>query len=630
MADPKLKVHIEAIDKTSKAFKSIGKKFNKLGKDLTMKASLPLAAFGGLSIKTAAAFDASMNQVQATLGQFGEQGKKNIEPLRVLAKDLGSQTAFSASEAAQAQNFLAMAGLNQKQILESLPGALDLAAAGNMDLAEAADIATNVMKGMGFEANQLTQINDVMAFTATKSNTSVAELGEALKSAAPIARAAGVSLEETSAILGNMADAGFKGSEAGNAFKTGILRLAKPTKEAQTAFKKLGINLQEFVDPKGQVKLSELMFRLRDANAGLAEMGDIFGKQQAAKFIALMGDDGPEAVKKLNDSILELSDGTAKKMAGTLMQGAPGAIKKMQSAFESMMIAIAESGLIDAFTEIANGLAGIFSWVNKLNPAILKWASVIAVVVATIGPMLWIFGSISSGIGVIIGAVSALLPVLALLKAFFIGLAGALLANPITWIILAIVAVVAGAVYLIYKHWQPIVEFFKSMWDNIAGFFADAYNTIKGWIDKIISYIQPVLDLVDKVVNLSLDDITSGVTDAVSGIGDSIADGVSDAGNAIADGASSAWNYLFGDDENEKKIPALATMQSQFAPTPLNQVMANRDRVIIQKSNPQEIKGGVDVNVNIKGAPFGTTVQSESRGKAIKALDTGVGFAESF
>ena len=71
-------------------------------------------------------------------------------------------------------------------------------------------------------------------------------------------------------------------------------------------------------------------------------------------------------------------------------------------------------------------------------------------------------------------------------------------------------------------------------------------------------------------------------------------------------------------------------MQPQFAPTPLNQVMANRDRVILQKSDPQEIKGGVDVNVNIKGAPFGTTVQSESRGKAIKALDTGVGFAESF
>lgn len=190
------------------------------------------------TIQTFRDFEVGMSAVRS----LTRAGKEDFDALKQTAKDLGAATIFSASEASQGMQYLAMAGWEVNEIIAAMPGLLDLAAAGSTELGVAADIVSDVMQAMGMAAGEASRAADVFAMTATSSNTTIETLGETMKYAAPIAKTFGMELEEMAAIAGIMGDAGIKGSQAGTAMRAALLRMADPAKEARDWMKKLGLS----------------------------------------------------------------------------------------------------------------------------------------------------------------------------------------------------------------------------------------------------------------------------------------------------------------------------------------------------------------------------------------------------
>ena len=215
------------------------------------------------AVKTGANFDAAMARVGAVSGASGE----DLLALREQAKALGKSTVWSSSQAAEGQQFLAMAGFSKDQILKSMPGMLDLASAGGIDLGSAADIGSNILTGMGLDASEMGRVGDVLTNTFTKSNTNLSMLGETMKFAAPVAKSLGVSLEEAAAMAGKLGDAGIQGSMAGTTLRAVMLRLSAPSTQGAQALDALGVKT---TDAAGNMrKIPEI---LADLNKAMAKM----------------------------------------------------------------------------------------------------------------------------------------------------------------------------------------------------------------------------------------------------------------------------------------------------------------------------------------------------------------------
>ena len=300
---------------------------------------LAVAGFGTQSIAVAGNFEAGMNRVQAVSGATGDQ----LNALSDLAKQLGETTQFSATQAADAMGFLAQAGFEAVEIIGSLPSVLQLAAAANLDLATSADIASNILSGYGLEVSELTHANDVLVKTMTSTNTDLLQLGEAMKYAGPIASAAGVSFEEAAAAIGLMGNAGIQGSLAGTSLRGAISRILIPTNEMAEAMTAAGLS---FTDSAGRLKpLDQIIQELEPHGKDAGLMMQLFG-QRAGPAMAALVSQGSGALTDLQTE-LENSGGTAARIAAVQMQGFNGAMKSLRSAFESLQIAIGESGLLD-------------------------------------------------------------------------------------------------------------------------------------------------------------------------------------------------------------------------------------------------------------------------------------------
>ncbi|MEV2479261.1 phage tail tape measure protein [Paenibacillus larvae] len=233
--------------KLTKDTETIGSKFTGVGKALTAGLTVPVVALGAASVKMGMDFEAGMSTVKAITGATG----KDFEDLQETAKELGATTVFSASEAAEGMKYLGLAGWKTQDIISAMPGMLDLAAAGALDLGTAADITSDTMQAFGMAADRATHAADVFAYASSNSNTTVEMLGEGMKYLAPVANQFGWSLEESSAAMMFLADAGLKGSIAGQAFASSLTRLAKPTAEMEKVMKATGIS---FFDAQGKME----------------------------------------------------------------------------------------------------------------------------------------------------------------------------------------------------------------------------------------------------------------------------------------------------------------------------------------------------------------------------------------
>ncbi|MGQ7728465.1 MULTISPECIES: phage tail tape measure protein [unclassified Bacillus (in: firmicutes)] len=306
------------------------------------------AALAGV-VSAGAGFEKTMSAVQAVTGASGQDMKKMSE----LAKKMGSETKFSASQAAEGMQYLGMAGFKTNEIMEAMPGMLSLAAAGQLDLGLAADITSNIMSGFGLKADQATHSADVLAKAASSSNTNVEQMGEAMKYAAGSASTVGFTMEETSAAMMAMANAGLQGSVAGQAWGTSLNRLAKPTKEMKKVMGELNL---EFFDSQGKIKpLPQLVSELEQKTAGMtnqqkaATLSTLFGAEAFKNWAALMKVGGEE-LGRMTDGLV-LADGAAKKMADTMSNNLSGKWDEFKSKLEGLGITI--------FTIIAPALYAI-------------------------------------------------------------------------------------------------------------------------------------------------------------------------------------------------------------------------------------------------------------------------------
>lgn len=359
-----------------KGLKSLGSITAKGLKAATVAITGTATALGGVAaaaIKVGSDFEAQMSRVQAISGATGEE----FEQLRQQAIDLGADTAFSASQAAEGMENLAAAGFTTNEIMEAMPGMLDLAAASGEDLANSADIAASTLRGFGLEASEAGHVADVLAENANRTNSSVAETGEAMKYIAPLARAAGISMEETAAAIGIMANAGIQGSQAGTTLRGALSRLSKPTADMQEAMDALGVS---FYDSEGKMlSLTDQVGMLKSAMEGMTDeqknnyLVTLYGQEALSGMLALINE-GPESLSSLT-AAYESCDGAAQAAATTMQDNLKGAVEALSGSAETLGIVFYDSvsgSLKDAVQVVNDSVDSITDAFNNggMNAAI--------------------------------------------------------------------------------------------------------------------------------------------------------------------------------------------------------------------------------------------------------------------
>ena len=300
-----------------------------------------IGAIGAASVKVGSDFEASMSKVAAISGATGG----DLKALTDKAKEMGATTKFSASESADALQYMAMAGWKTDDMLNGLEGIMNLAAASGEDLATTSDIVTDALTAFGLSAEDSTHFADVLAQASSNANTNVGMMGETFKYVAPVAGALGYTAEDTALAIGLMANSGIKASLAGTSLRSIMSRMAKPTKEVQGAMDKLGVSL---TDSNGNMKsLNEAMGDLRKGFAGLskdeaAAMAAALGGQEAMSGLLAIVNSSDDDFDKLSDAIYSC-DGAAKRMADTMNDNLQGQITILKSGLEGLGISLYEN-----------------------------------------------------------------------------------------------------------------------------------------------------------------------------------------------------------------------------------------------------------------------------------------------
>jgi len=352
---------LEKIDQTGKKFQQVGDKVAGVGKTLTTHVTAPIVGIGAAAIKTTADFDAQMSKVSAISGATG----KDFDDLRAKAREMGAKTKFSASEAGEAFEYMAMAGWKTGDMLDGIEGIMNLAAASGEDLGTTSDIVTDALTAFGLSAKDSGHFADILAAASTNANTNVSMLGESFKYAAPVAGALGINAEDTSVALGLMANAGIKASQAGTSLRTGLTNLAKPTKQMQTYMDRYNIALVENDD--GSINLRETMISLREKMGNLSESEQaaaasaIFGKNSMAGWLAIINA-SDEDFNKLTGAI-DNCDGTAESMANTMQDNLAGQLTILKSQLEELAISFGDL-LMPIIRKV---VSAVQAFVDKLN-----------------------------------------------------------------------------------------------------------------------------------------------------------------------------------------------------------------------------------------------------------------------
>jgi TP901 family phage tail tape measure protein len=448
-----------SVNRMTQDWKKVGEAAQTVGKTLSVALTAPIVAFGALAIRSAADFESSMNKVRGITQATGN----DFQRLEQLAKDLGASTQFSASQAADAMGFLAMAGFEVEDIMSALPGVLELAAAGGLDLARAADIASNVLSGFGLEASEVARINDVLALASISANTNVEQLGNAFKFVAPVAAALGVSVEESAAAIGIMSDAGIQGEMAGTALRNILGELAK---ESDT----LGISV--FDANEQLLPLADIIEQLEVRGLNTAEAMGEFGQRAGPALQALLSR-GSGALRDLTTN-LEDAGGTAARLATTNMEGFNGAVLNLRSAIEGLQIAIAQSGLLAFFQGLVESFTGLVRFLTTLNPQFLQLVTIISAFAAALGPALFIFGRLLIEIPKMTAALAVLRGALASL---FVG--------PQAVIALAILAVAA-----LFVAYQRNFGGIQEKTEEVLGRVRAAFNDLNRAFGTAVESIQ--------------------------------------------------------------------------------------------------------------------------------------------
>lgn len=564
-------------------FAAMGSAMTSVGGQLTKGVTVPLVGLGTASVTTAAKFESSMSQVQATLGiaddamsELDGQTVNTMAALSDLAQEMGANTKFSASEAAAAINNMAMAGYDVQEIYQALPQVLNLASAGALDLDYATQLVANGLNVMGMETSKAQELSDKLAVTASNAYGSVSDFGEGLLVAGAQAKLANVSLTDTMTALGILGDNGISASEGGTYLRNTLKNLYTPTDDAAKALAELGI---ETANSDGTLRDFQVVLQdLGGALDGLTDdqrikyMSRIFDTRTISAANALIANSA-ERWDELSGAIDDAS-GAADQMAATQLNNLQGQLTILKSSLEGAAIAFGNL-LLPAIKSLASGLQGLMNWINGLSESQKKTVVTILSVVAAVGPLLVIFGKLSTSISAIIGLFSGVGGLSTAITA---------LTGPIGWIIAAIAAlaaawitdfggireVTAEIVNVITELIQAFLNDLKIVWEKdllgIRTTVETAWAAIETIFENFLQVIRNVFMVFSSVIKGDWSGTWSAVKDlgvsiwnllistfngvlntivaALRGIGSSLYSAATFAWGKIREGASVAWKAV--------------------------------------------------------------------------------------
>ncbi len=565
-------VALAKIDEAGKKIEAFGDSVTGVGQKI-MPASLAVAGLGTAAVKTAADFDESMSKVAAVSGATGD----DLDALREKAREMGAKTKFSASEAADAMNYMAMAGWKTEDMLSGIEGIMNLAAASGEDLAATSDIVTDALTAFGLSAQDSGHFADILAAASSNANTNVSMMGETFKYCAPIAGALGFSAEDTAQAIGLMANAGIKGSQAGTALRTIMNNL---TGEIILSGKALGDVTIATTNADGSMRdLSDILADCRGAFSQLSESEQaaaaeaLVGKNAMSGFLALMNA-GEGDIEKLSSAIDSCSDtfvktvdgaiipmsqaleegidwveeynGVAEQMAAVMQDNLGGQLTILKSQLQELAISFGEM-LMPAIRAIVSKIQVFVDKLNGMSESQRKAILTIGLIVAALGPLLVIIGTLISKVGAAMQGFVKLatgvkkLGVAVKAGTGVFGKLGAALGG-ISAPVLAIVAVVAVLIAAFKHLWDTNEEFRKAItaiWEGIVskvqafcqgivdrlnalGFdFASIVDVLKSLWDGLCQFLAPVFEAAFNVVSTVLGtvlDVITGLLDVFIGL----------------------------------------------------------------------------------------------------------------
>ena len=543
-----------------------------------------VAALGTASVTTAANFESSMSQVQATMGitkdsmsTLNGQSVNTMEALSNLAKEMGASTAFSASECAEALNYLALAGYDTQQMADTLPTVLNLAAAGGIDLASASDMVTDAMSALGMEVDEAETMVDQMAKTASTTNTSVAQLGEGILTIGATAKSVRGGTAELNAALGILANNGIKGAEGGTHLRNIILSLQNPTDKAAASMKELGVDVY---DSQGNMRsLNDILGDLNKSMDGMTSaeksniISTIFNKTDLASVNALLANTG-STWDDLQQSIID-SGGAAQQMADTQLDNLQGQLTLLKSALEGLAISFGEL-LMPAIKTIVGWVQKFVDWLNGMDEGTKKVVVTVALLAAALGPVLIVIGKVISAVGTVMTIVPKIAGVINTVKTAFMALNTTMLANPIFLIIAAVAALVAAFIYLwnncegfrefwinlwnkiketavavweglkafFTAAWEAISSVASAVWGGIKSFFSGIWEGIKTIFSTVVEVIKTIITTYFNIYKTIITTVFNAVKTVITTVWNAIKTVITTVVTAIQTFLTTAWNTI--------------------------------------------------------------------------------------
>ena len=549
-----------------------------------MPATVAIAGLGTAAVKTAADFDSGMSRVSAIVGQvtdedlaaakqaaqdmglkFKEGSDNSSTALNILsakAREMGATTKFSASEASDAMNYMAMAGWKTTDMLSGIEGIMNLAAASGEDLATTSDIVTDALTAFGLTAGDSAHFADILAAASSNANTNVSLMGETFKYAAPIAGALGYSAEDTALAIGLMANAGIKGSQAGTSLRKIMTELNGEIKIQGDAIGEVTIQTS---NADGSMRdFNDILMDCREAFKGLTESEQasvaeaLVGKTAMSGFLAIMNA-GEDDVNKLSNAIANC-DGESKRMADTMQDNLAGQLTILKSQLQELAISIGEI-LMPHIRNIVSHIQKFVDWLNSLDEGTKKIIVTIALLVAAIGPVLIVVGKLMSAVGTIMtwapkiagmfttvmGWGPKIVSAIGVVKGALSSLWAFMLANPITIVIAAIAALVAAFIYL-WNHCEGFREFWINLWENIKTAVTTAVEAIGTFLTEAWTAITTTLETVWNNICIIATTVWTAISTAITTVMQTIWETITTVWNTIVEFLSpllEALRYLF-------------------------------------------------------------------------------------
>lgn len=563
------KVFKNASDEISK----MGKSIEKMGKTFSVALTTPITAGFGASVKVLAEFEQTMSRVEALSGATGDE----LEALSAKAQEMGAKTKYSANDAADAFTYMAQAGWKTEAMLQGIDGVMNLAASDGIALADASSIITSSLTGFGLAASDAAHFADVLAIASSASNTDVQSLGESFKYVAPVAGAAGYSIEDVATALGIMANNGIVAGQAGTSLRAIIGRLSGPSKLAREYMEELGISI---TNADGSMKtFDEVIDNLRGSFGQLTTAEqmfyatEIFGQEAMTGVLSLINT-SVDSYDELRDSIMD-SDGAAEDMAKTMQDNLLGRLEELSSAVEAIAMSVGQ--ILMPYVERV--VAQLQSWADRINALTdeeKEHLVQIAAMVAAIGPailvigkmvtafsgLVTIVGKVQNGLGLISGSTAALsAPILAA-----VGVIGTLAAafktlwdtdsefrssmvagwNTLKATFAEFVNDITADLATLGINWETVTNTLAQIWDGFCQVLEPIFTTAWNTITTVLSTALNVLSSLFGIFANAFTGDWEAVWNNVGKLFYSIGQGIWNTASGIFDGIIQAWNNFIG------------------------------------------------------------------------------------